>query len=75
MVFRRRFHSHRIRRVVCTRALGRLEMPSKDMSYKEVRDDMVEFIERRSGSTVSGPTLIDVRNQQEHMSTFYAPEF
>lgn len=50
-------------------------MPSKDMSYKEVRDDMVEFIERRSGSTVSGPTLIDVRNQQEHMSTFYAPEF
>lgn len=53
-----------------------LEMPSNEMSYKEVRGDIVVCIGRRWGSSVDGPTPMDIGNEEKrdaHLRLSCAP--
>lgn len=54
----------------CVRELRvRLDSGTKDMSYKEVRDHIMAFIERRREE---GPTPMDIGKQEEEECSYYA---
>lgn len=50
-----------------------LQVPRKDMSYKEVRNDSVAFIDRRRDT--SGHAPMDTGKQKEDTTTYYCLEF
>lgn len=61
---------------ICVKDLReRLETDNKDMSYKEVRDDLLAYIERRREAQADGPMPVDTRNQEEEEYMYSAPDF
>lgn len=60
----------------CVKALReRLETANRQMSCKEVRDDILAYFERRRESLAEGPIPMDIGHQEEEEHTCNAPEF